>query len=98
MGRTTRATQTEIDSSGPPMIGRREIADRTLHRISRYLLAARIDAGLTQAQVASRMGTTASAISRLENAAGHRPTVTTLEHYAQAVGCSLEIQLVPLPW
>ena len=86
-----------MDSSGPPMIGRRVIADRMLHRISRYLVAARIDAGLTQAQVASRMGTTASAISRLENAAGHRPTVTTLAHYAQAVGCSLEIRLVPLP-
>lgn len=86
-----------MGSSGPPMIGRRVIVDRTLHRISRYLLAARIDAGLTQAKVASRMGTTASAIPRLENVAGHRPTVTTLAHYAHAVGCSLEIRLVPLP-
>lgn len=86
-----------MGSSGPPMIGRRVIVDRTLHRISRYLRAARIDAGLTQAKVASRMGTTASAIPRLENAAGHRPTVTTLAHYAHAVGCSLEIRLVPLP-
>lgn len=98
MGRTASTPLMDVDSSGPPMIGRRVIADRTLHRISRYLLAARIDAGLTQAQVASRMGTTASAVSRLENASGHRPTVTTLEHYAQAVGCSLEIRLVPLPW
>jgi transcriptional regulator with XRE-family HTH domain len=96
MSRTESMPPTDIDSSCPLMIGRRVIADRTLHRISRYLMFARIEARLTQAQVASRMGTTASAISRLESAAGHRPTVTTLEHYANAVGCSLEIRLVPL--
>lgn len=78
------------------MIGRRVIADATYHRISRHLLVARIEARLMQRQVAARMGTTTSAISRLENAAGHRPTLTTLERYAQAVGCSLEVRLVRL--
>ena len=77
------------------MIGRRVISDRLFHRLSRELMFARIRAGLLQRQVASRMGTTTSAVSRLENAAGHRPTVTTLDHYAYAVGCHLEIRLVP---
>jgi hypothetical protein len=97
MHRSASATQLDMDSSCPPTIGGRVIGGRTLHRMSRHLLAARIAAGLTQALVASRMGTTASVISRLENAAGRRPTLTTLERYAQAVGCSLEIRLVPLP-
>jgi DNA-binding XRE family transcriptional regulator len=86
----------EHRSSDPCMIGRRVIADATYHRVSRHLLAARINAGLIQRQVAKRMGTTTSAVSRLENAAGHPPTLLTLERYAQAVGCSLEVRLVPL--
>ena len=81
-------------SPEPRMIGRRVVADALYHKLSRELLYARIRAHLHQRHVAMRMGTTASAISRLENAAGHRPTPTTLEHYANAVGCSLEIRLV----
>jgi transcriptional regulator with XRE-family HTH domain len=95
--KTAARLQIEASSSEPSMIGRRVIADRTYHRVSRELMAARMRARLMQKQVASRMGTTASAISRLENAAGYRPTLTTLERYAQAVGCRLEIRLVSLP-
>ena len=73
------------------------VGGATYHRVSRHLLAARINAGLIQRQVAKRMGTTTSAVSRLENAAGHPPTLLTLEHYAAAVECSLEIRLIPLP-
>ena len=97
MKRTTAHPDIEPCSSGPCMIGRRVIADATFHRVSRHLLAARINAGLIQRQVAKRMGTTTSAVSRLENAAGHPPTLLTLEHYAQAVGCSLDVRLIPLP-
>lgn len=86
---------------GPPpadarMIGRRIIDDPTFHQASRALLAARVRAQLMQKTVAHRMGTTASAISRLENAAGHPPTLNTLERYALAVGCRVEIRLIPL--
>jgi predicted transcriptional regulator len=80
------------------MIGGRVIADATFHRLSRALLAARTRAHLMQRTVARRMGTTKSAISRLENAAGHRPTLRTLERYADAVGCRLEIRLVLKPF
>ena len=59
------------------------------------LIAARAAAGLTQEQVAATMGTTKSAISRLEGFAGPSPSVATLRRYATAVGCEVEIRLVP---
>lgn len=59
------------------------------------LLKARTRAGLTQDAVAERMGTTKSAISRLESAGKHAPSLATLKRYAQAVGCELHIELVP---
>lgn len=59
------------------------------------LLAARARAGLTQEEVAELMGTTKSAVSRLEAAGKHAPSVATLKKYAHAVGCHLEIKLVP---
>src|SRR5438552_6768628 len=60
------------------------------------LLRARRRAGLTQAQVAARMGTKTPAVARLEAGGGsrrHSPSVTTLRKYAQAVGCTVEIRL-----
>ena len=61
------------------------------------LLRARRRAGLTQAEVARRMGTKTPAIARLERSDRRRPspTVYTLQRYAQAVGCTLEIRLRP---
>src|SRR3990172_12200281 len=63
----------------------------------RELLAARTKAGLTQEEVAESMGTTKSAVSRLEAVGRHSPSVTTLKKYARAVGCEVEIRLVPAP-
>lgn len=63
--------------------------------LARELLAARSRAGLTQDDVAASMGTTKSAVSRLEAAGKHSPSVNTLEKYARAVGCELQIRLVP---
>jgi transcriptional regulator with XRE-family HTH domain len=61
-------------------------------------LRARAAAGLTQAQVAERIGTTQSAIARLESGAGrHQPSLGTLRRYAQALGCRLELRLVKEP-
>ncbi|WP_321961715.1 helix-turn-helix transcriptional regulator [Paraburkholderia sp. J7] len=61
------------------------------------LLTARKEAGLTQAQVAERMGTTTSAVSRLEASLAsekHSPSFATLRKYAAACGKSLRIALV----
>jgi len=61
----------------------------------REMLDARARLGLTQEAVAELMGTTKSAISRLEAAGKHSPSLTTLKKYARAVGCHLEIKFVP---
>jgi DNA-binding XRE family transcriptional regulator len=61
------------------------------------ILSARREAGLTQAQVAERMGTKASAVARLESAlvsGKHSPSIDTLRKYAAAVGKKLEVHLV----
>lgn len=59
------------------------------------VLAARKAAGLTQADIARRIGTTQSAIARLESGSGkHLPSLATLHKYASAVGCRVEIRLV----
>ena len=63
----------------------------------RQLLTARRRAGLSQQEVAEAMGTTKSAVSRLESGGKHSPSVKTLERYARAVGCRVEIRLVPAP-
>lgn len=65
------------------------------YTLTREMLVARSKLGLTQESVAELMGTTKSAISRLESAGKHVPSLTTLKKYAQAVGCRLEIKLVP---
>ena len=65
------------------------------YSLTREMLAARSRFGLTQETVAELMGTTKSAVSRLEGTGKHVPSLTTLKKYAQAVGCHLEIKLVP---
>jgi DNA-binding XRE family transcriptional regulator len=57
----------------------------------REMLSAREKSGLTQEAVAERMGTTKSAISRLESGGKHAPSIKTLEKYAQAIGCRLQV-------
>ena len=58
-------------------------------------LNARASQGLTQAQVAEKIGTTQSAVARMESGSGkHSPSLATLSKYAEALGCKLEVKLV----
>ena len=60
------------------------------------LRKARQDAGLTQAQVAERMGTQAPSVARLERALAtgkHSPSVATLRKYVHACGKSLFLRV-----
>ena len=54
------------------------------------LIKARADAGLTQAELARRMGTTQSAIARLEGGKAH-PSTATLAKLAKATGTKLRV-------
>jgi DNA-binding XRE family transcriptional regulator len=61
------------------------------------ILAARKDAGLTQAEIAKRMGTKAPAIARLESSLAtgkHSPSLSTIRKYAAALGKKLELHLI----
>ncbi len=64
------------------------------YEVVSQMLKARSRAGLTQETVAERMGTTKSAVSRLEGAGKHAPSLNTLKRYAEAVGCELKVKLV----
>ena len=58
------------------------------------MIEARLAAGLTQADIAARMGTTQSVIARLENAR-HMPTFDMVARYAAAIDRRIDIRLVP---
>ena len=61
------------------------------------LLKARTAAGLTQAEVASRMGVSQPVVARIEASLGkkdHSPSLNTLRRYADACGMKLVIQMV----
>ena len=72
---------------------------RTLHQIDLALLVRemREDAGLTQAELAKKVGTTQSVIARLEDAeyAGH--SLTMLERIATACGVALKLHAEKKP-
>jgi transcriptional regulator with XRE-family HTH domain len=53
---------------------------------------ARTEAGLTQAQLAGRLGVTQAALARLESP-GTNPTVATLERVLRATGRRLDMRL-----
>lgn len=71
------------------------VALEEAYALVRQMLAARSQSGLTQEAVAELMGTTKSAVSRLEAVGKHAPSLATLKKYAKAVGCNLEIKLIP---
>ena len=87
-----RSTWTDIKKQRPLSDeGRTAYADEA--RISAFrelVYRLRSEAGLTQSELAERMGTTQSAIARMEGG-GTRPTLETLEKVAGAVGSELVV-------
>jgi transcriptional regulator with XRE-family HTH domain len=62
--------------------------------LARAVIDARVTAGLTQEQLATRMETTQSVIARLESGRT-RPSTQTLERLAAATGTRLKISFEP---
>lgn len=62
---------------------------------SDILVEARRAAGLTQSELAARMGTTQTAVARMERR-GSNPTVSTLARALRAAGRQLELSSTPL--
>jgi len=66
------------------------------YELRRKLIAMRLEAGLTQEQMAAALRTQKSNISRLENVNSKiSPTFSTIERYANAAGYQLEINFIP---
>ena len=61
--------------------------------ISSELLRARLRAGLSQAELASLMGTSQSAIARLESGQT-LPSTKTLIRFAEATGSKIQVRLL----
>ncbi len=59
------------------------------------MVEARQSAGLTQAELARRMGTSQSVIERLESSR-HMPTFDLISRYAHALNRRIEVHLAPL--
>lgn len=75
----------------PVLPGFREMAQHR-QEVLADLVTRRQTAGLSQSDVAARMGTSQSAVARLE-AGGVDARLSTLERYAAAVGQRLELRL-----
>ncbi|HEY3860695.1 MAG TPA: type II toxin-antitoxin system RelE/ParE family toxin [Verrucomicrobiae bacterium] len=63
--------------------------------VAQLIFAARAKAGLSQSQLAQRIGTRQSVISRLEDADYEGHSLTMLQRIAAALGQSLEIRFLP---
>ena len=63
--------------------------------LARELIAARMKAGLTQGDVAARMGTTQSVVARIESGRG-TPSMRTVQRFASAVGARAVVRMEPL--
>lgn len=60
--------------------------------IAQAIIKKRLEQGLTQSELAKKIGTKQSAISRIESG-NYNPTITFLEKTAKALGLHLEISL-----
>lgn len=89
---TNRTTWDQVQAELPTTAAS-EAAYSDEKRIAQFrelVFRLRVEAGLTQADLADRMGTTQSAIARLEGG-GVQPTLETLEKLATAVGGELVV-------
>ena len=68
---------------------------KDIKNIARELRKARLAGGLTQSELAVRIGTSQSAIAKLEQGSTN-PTLDTLQRCASASGFAVRLELVPL--
>ncbi|MDR1824223.1 MAG: helix-turn-helix transcriptional regulator [Bifidobacteriaceae bacterium] len=90
----TFASLAGYDPGDPRITAAREDFDN-LGNLILKLVARRKALGITQCDVARTMGTTQSAVSRLERTGGN-PTVQTLQEYARAIGMRLNLDASPI--
>jgi len=66
------------------------------YELRKRLIELRLQAGLTQEELAKRLHTQKSNISRIENVnTKNSPRLSTIEDYARAVGYNIKIDFIP---
>ncbi len=78
-----------------PAVRQAYVAQAPEFELARELIAARMKAGLTQGDVAARMGTTQSVVARIESGRG-TPSMRTVQRFASAVGARAVVRMEPL--
>ena len=63
--------------------------------LASMLISARTAAKLSQLELAKKMGTSQSAIARLESGSA-KPSLSTLERFAKATGTRVRVSLAPV--
>jgi len=86
-----------LDRRYPPTAEDLEMraAFRESMEVAELIYQVRTKAGLTQRELAERVGTTASVICRLEDADYEGHSLPMLRRIATALGCRLELRFVP---
>lgn len=90
----THEEMKRIALSNPEVKAEYDRLNREEFALLDIMLAARRESGLTQSEIAARMGTQAPAVARLESslASGkHSPTLATLRKYVEACGKRLVV-------
>jgi transcriptional regulator with XRE-family HTH domain len=96
-GKSKTTSWSEVRSRRPSPAASEAAADEARITAFRELVyQLRQDAGLTQAELAERMGTTQTAIARMEGG-GTRPTLETLQKLATADGADLVVGVAEKP-
>ena len=67
----------------------------TEFQIAAEIIKARTKANMTQAELADKLGTKATAISRLESPNYGKVSISTLKKIAQTLDCDLKIEFMP---
>jgi DNA-binding XRE family transcriptional regulator len=86
----------ERDSAHDPGFRRRVEQAMVYAEMAQAIYDARIDAGLTQQKLADLVGTTQSAIARLEDADYNGHSLSMVQRIAAALGRRVEVKLVPV--
>ncbi len=91
--KSLRAVKAELLAN--PAVRQAYEAQAPAFELARERIAARTKAGLTQGDVAARMGTTKSVVARIESGRG-TPSMRTVQRFAHAVGARAVVRMEPL--
>lgn len=77
-----------------PEVAKEYEAHKTEFEIARALITARLNANMSQTEVAKRMHTSQSQVARLESGT-HFPSLQTIHKYAQAINHKISLVINP---